>query len=92
MPELIWEGKYDASGRRVAPPPVALSSQAVETVNESAQERQRSLEFFTSKESPDWRNRLVWDDKKYVLSALFDEFGGADTLIYMDPSLGSRPR
>jgi hypothetical protein len=31
--ELIWEGKYDASGKRVAPLRVAL--QTVETVNES---------------------------------------------------------
>ncbi len=40
MPELIWDGKYDDAGRRVAPPRVALPFQTVETVNESAQERQ----------------------------------------------------
>ena len=38
--ELIWDGKYDADGNRVAPLRVALPFQTVETVNESAQERQ----------------------------------------------------
>ena len=40
MPELTWDGKYDASGKRVAPLRLALPFQTVETVNESAQERQ----------------------------------------------------
>jgi hypothetical protein len=39
--ELIWEGKYDVQGRQVAPLRVALPFQTVETVNESAQDRQR---------------------------------------------------
>jgi hypothetical protein len=43
--ELIWEGKYDADGKRVAPLRVALPFQTVETVNESAQERQRGFLF-----------------------------------------------
>jgi hypothetical protein len=43
--ELVWEGKYDASGRRVAPLRAALPFQTVETVNESVQDRQRSLQF-----------------------------------------------
>jgi hypothetical protein len=33
--ELIWEGKYDAQGRKVAPPRIALPFQTVEKVNES---------------------------------------------------------
>jgi len=84
MPELIWNGKYDAAGRRVAPLRVALPFQTVETVNESAQERQRSL-FFTEPESTEWRNRLIWGDKKYVLPALLEEFAGAVDLVYIDP-------
>ena len=43
--ELVWEGKYDAEGRRVAPLRVALPFQTVETVNESAQDRQRGFLF-----------------------------------------------
>jgi DNA modification methylase len=85
MPELLWEGKYDADGRRVAPPRVSLPFQTVETVNESAQERQRSLDFFAGERPSDWRNRLVWGDKKYVLPSLLDEFGGQVDLIYIDP-------
>jgi hypothetical protein len=34
--ELIWDGKYDANGKRVSPLRVALPFQTVETVNESA--------------------------------------------------------
>ena len=85
MPELIWDGKYDASGRRIAPPKVSLPFQTVETVNESAQERQRTLDFFASERPADWRNRLIWGDKKYVLPALLDEFQGAVDLVYIDP-------
>jgi DNA modification methylase len=84
MPELIWAGKYDGAGKRTAPLRVALPFQTVETVNESAQERQRSL-FSGDEQSPDWRNRLIWGDKKYVLPALIDEFAGQVDLIYIDP-------
>jgi adenine-specific DNA-methyltransferase len=85
MAELIWEGKYDANGRRVPPVRVALPFQTVETVNESAQERQRSLDLFGSGRDPEWRNRLIWGDKKYVLPALLSEFAGRIDLIYIDP-------
>jgi adenine-specific DNA-methyltransferase len=85
MPELLWEGKYDDEGRRVAPLRVSLPFQTVETVNESAQERQRSLDFFAGERPADWRNRLVWGDKKYVLPALLAEFAGEVDLIYIDP-------
>lgn len=84
MPELIWDGKYDAAGRRVAPLRVALPFQTVETVNESAQDRQRSL-FFTEREQTEWRNRLIWGDKKYVLPALAADLAGAVDLVYIDP-------
>src|SRR5436190_868703 len=85
--ELVWEGKYDADGRRVAPLRVALPFQTVETVNESVQDRQKALSLF---ESPgtygkEWRNRLIWGDKKYVLPSLLAEFAGKVNLIYIDP-------
>jgi adenine-specific DNA-methyltransferase len=85
MTELIWDGKYDKDGRRVAPPRIALPFQTVETVNESAQERQRALDLFGSGRDPEWRNRLIWGDKKYVLPALLPEFAGKVALIYIDP-------
>lgn len=64
--ELVWEGKYDDAGRRVAPLRVALPFQTVETVNESAQDRQRSLLLGPGFREEEWRNRLIWGDKKYV--------------------------
>jgi hypothetical protein len=50
--ELIWEGKYDAAGRRVAPLRMALPFQTVETVNESVQDRQRNLLFGSQQHEP----------------------------------------
>jgi adenine-specific DNA-methyltransferase len=66
---------------------VALPFQTVETVNESAQDRQKALSLF---ESPgaygkEWRNQLIWGDKKYVLPSLLAEFANKVNLIYIDP-------
>src|SRR5208282_1096997 len=83
--ELIWDGKYDAAGRRVAPLRVALPFQTVETVNESAQDRQRSLRYGPGFGEEEWRNLLIWGDKKYVLPSLLAEFAGKVNLIYYDP-------
>ena len=85
MVELRWQGKYDKDGKRVAPLKVALPFQTVETVNESAQQRQRALELFASGRQSDWRNRLIWGDKKYVLPSLLPKFAGKVDLIYIDP-------
>ena len=85
MPELLWDGKRDAAGRRTAAPRIALPFQTVETVNESAQERQHTLDFFAADRPADWRNRLIWGDKKYVLPALLQELSGQVDLIYIDP-------
>jgi len=40
MVELTWEGKYETDGKCTAPLCLQLPFQTVETVNESAQERQ----------------------------------------------------
>ncbi len=85
MVELIWDGKYDANGKRTAPVRIALPFQTVETVNESAQQRQRTLDLFSAGRDPEWRNRLIWGDKKYVLPALLEEFAGKVDLVYIDP-------
>ncbi len=81
--ELVWDGKYDAQGRRVVPFKVPLPFQTVETVNEPAGER-KTLWSMMEAEKP-WRNRLVWGDKKYVLPSLLAEFAGKVNLIYIDP-------
>ena len=85
MPELMWKGKYNGNGQIVGPPRVSLPFQTVETVNQSAQERQMALTATNSGRKPEWRNRLIWGDKKYVLPSLPDEFAGQVDLIYIDP-------
>jgi DNA modification methylase len=85
MIELIWDGKYGPDGKKTAPLRLALPFQTVETVNESAQERQLTLDRLIMGHDPRWRNRLIWGDKKYVLPALLKEFAGQVNLIYIDP-------
>jgi len=84
MTELIWDGKYK-DGKKQGPVRVALPFQTVETVNESAQARRRTLELFAAGRETEWRNRLIWGDKKYVLPSLLPEFAGMVKLIYIDP-------
>jgi len=85
MTELIWDGKYDDKGQKVAPPRIALPFQTVETVNESAADRDRMQDLFASGRPTEWRNRLIWGDKKYVLPSLLEEFAGKVSLVYIDP-------
>ncbi len=63
MVELTWQGKYDADGKRTAPLRIQLPFQTVETVNESAQQRQMALDMFSAGRPSEWRNRLIWGDK-----------------------------
>ena len=84
MTELIWEGKY-IDGKKVRPVRIALPFQTVETVNETAQQRQLTLDLFAAGRPTDWRNRLIWGNKKYVLPSLLPEFAGQVNLIYIDP-------
>jgi DNA modification methylase len=62
-----------------------LPFQTVETVNESAEDRARNLDLFGGGRDSDWRNRLIWGDKKYVLPSLLAEFAGQVDMIYIDP-------
>src|SRR5579872_5287653 len=84
MTELSWDGKY-VDGKRQSPVRVALPFQTIETVNESAADRNRTLELFASGRPTEWRNRLIWGDKKYVLPSLLSEFAGKVNLVYIDP-------
>ena len=86
MVELVWDRKYDKSGAKSAPVSVALPFQTIETLNESTQQRQKSIESFLSgRGETEWRNRLIWGDKKYVLPSLLPEFANSVDLIYIDP-------
>jgi adenine-specific DNA-methyltransferase len=80
MTELIWDGKYK-DGKKVSPVRIALPFQTIETVNESVQDRQRTLDFQAHGKQTEWRNRLIWGDKKYVLPSLLPEFAGKVNLI-----------
>ena len=84
MTELIWEGKYK-QGKKTSPLRVALPFQTIETVNENVQERQKMLDLFSTGAKTDWRNRLIWGDKKYVLPSMLPELAGKVNLIYIDP-------
>ena len=84
MTELIWDGKYK-DGKKVGPVRIALPFQTVETVNETAQERQLTLDMLIAGRETDWRNRMIWGDKKYVLPSLLPEFASQVNLIYIDP-------
>ncbi len=84
MTELIWEGKY-VDGKRQTPVRVALPFQTIETANESTADRHNTLELFAAGRETQWRNRLIWGDKKYVLPSLLPEFSGKINLVYIDP-------
>jgi hypothetical protein len=85
MTELIWDGKYK-DGKKSAPVRIALPFQTIETVNESTADRDKRLSsLFNQKENTEWRNRLIWGDKKYVLPSLLTEFAGKVNLIYIGP-------
>jgi adenine-specific DNA-methyltransferase len=84
MTELIWDGKYK-DGKKTAPVRISLPFQTIETVNESTEDRKRNLDLFASRQETEWRNRLIWGDKKFVLPSLLDEFAGKVNLIYIDP-------
>jgi hypothetical protein len=51
MTELHWDGKYK-DGKKVTPVRIALPFQTIETVNESAQQRQKTLDFFATEPDP----------------------------------------
>ncbi len=85
MTELRWEGKYDKDGRKTTPVRLALPFQDVETINESSQQRQMMLDMWGGGRDKEWRNRLIWGDKKYVLPSLLPEFAGKVDLVYIDP-------
>jgi hypothetical protein len=84
LTELTWDGKYK-DGKKVGPVRIALPFQTVETVNETAQERQLTLDLLFAGRETEWRNRLIWGDKKYVLPSLLPEFASKVNLIYIDP-------
>jgi len=72
MTELIWDGKYK-DGKKVAPVRIPLPFQTIETVNESTEDRKKTIDLFASGKPTEWRNRLIWGDKKYIRPSLLPE-------------------
>ena len=81
MTELNWDLKIEKK-RKVSK--IVLPFQNIETINESSTQRQKILDLF-SQGQEEWRNRLIWGDKKYILPSLAPEFAGKVKLIYIDP-------
>jgi DNA modification methylase len=83
---LYWKGKRTTVDRIVLP---FQSLEAVETINESRATREKEKSgFFKStpnSEDVEWRNKLIWGDNKYVMSALLEQYAGKIDLIYIDP-------
>ena len=60
MTELIWDGKYK-DGKKVGPVRIALPFQTIETVNESAADRQKRLgSIIQSKPRDSWHKILMF--------------------------------
>jgi len=83
---LYWKGKRTTVDRIVLP---FQSLEVVETINESraTREKEKGTFFRTDPNAVDtsWRNKLIWGDNKYVMSALLEKYAGKIDLIYIDP-------
>jgi len=85
---LYWKGKRTTVDRIVLP---FQSLEVVETINESRATREKDKEkgpMFRQDPNAlevEWRNKLIWGDNKYVMSALLEQYAGKIDLIYIDP-------
>ena len=83
---LYWKGKRTTVDRIVLP---FQSLEAIETINESraTREKDKTSMFRQDPNAIDveWRNKLIWGDNKYVMSALLEKYAGKIDLIYIDP-------
>lgn len=83
---LYWKYKRTTVERIVLP---FQSLEVVETINESraTREKEKGSMFRQDPNAIDtsWRNKLIWGDNKYVMSALLEKYAGKIDLIYIDP-------
>lgn len=83
---LYWKDKRTTVDRIVLP---FQSLEVIETVNESRATREKEKNTFFRQDpngmNVEWRNKLIWGDNKYVMSALLEQFAGKIDLIYIDP-------
>lgn len=83
---LYWKGKRTTVDRIVLP---FQNLEVIETINESraTREKEKGSMFRQDPNAIDveWRNKLIWGDNKYVMSALLEQYAGKIDLIYIDP-------
>ncbi len=83
---LYWKDKKTTVDRTVLP---FQHLEVIETINESRETRKKREGnlFAVDPETVDtsWRNKLIWGDNKYVMSALLEQFAGKIDLVYIDP-------
>lgn len=83
---LYWKDKKTTVDRTVLP---FQHLEVIETINESRETRKKREGnlFAVAPETVDtsWRNKLIWGDNKYVMSALLEQFAGKIDLVYIDP-------
>jgi adenine-specific DNA-methyltransferase len=83
---LYWKGKRTTVDRIVLP---FQSLEVVETINESRATREKDKNSMFRQDpnaiEVEWRNKLIWGDNKYVMSALLEKYAGKIDLIYIDP-------
>lgn len=83
---LYWKGKRTTVDRIVLP---FQSLEVVETINESRATREKDKNSMFRQDpnaiDVEWRNKLIWGDNKYVMSALLEKYAGKIDLIYIDP-------
>ncbi|MCA1595949.1 MAG: hypothetical protein LC772_05955, partial [Chloroflexi bacterium] len=84
--ELLWDGKYDADGRRVEPSRIAYPFRTTAVFGESVSgDAGGDGPEGGSHPHAGWRNRLILGDNRYVLPSLLPEFAGKVNLAYLDP-------
>ena len=96
--ELLWPGKYDASGRRAEPPRIALPSELLEAIPAGAGRRRARADQTSGARDgrpadgaggSRWVNQLLWADNLVAMGSLLGRFAGAIDLVYVDPPFGT---
>lgn len=95
--ELIWPEKSVGDRKLERAELLKLPFQVIETINETRASReakktgiQKTLFNLLDDKEGDtfdegWKNKLIWGDNKYIMSALLEKFSGKIDLIYIDP-------
>ncbi len=83
---LYWKDKKTTVDKIVLP---FQNLEVIETINESRATREKEKGTMFRKDpnaiDVEWRNKLIWGDNKYVMSALLEKYYGMIDLIYIDP-------